>query len=45
MLVEYEVIKPFNNNVVLAKNLGTEKILIKKLVIGSLLIQILNACL
>ncbi len=30
MLVEYEVIKPFNNNVVLAKNLGTEKILIKK---------------
>ena len=28
--VDYEIIKPFNNNVVLAKQHGTEKILIKK---------------
>lgn len=30
MTVDYEIIKPFNNNVVLAKQHGTEKILIKK---------------
>ncbi len=30
MSADYNVIKVFNNNVVLAKNLGTEKILIKK---------------
>lgn len=30
MPAEYAVIKPFNNNVVLAKHQGTEKILIKK---------------
>lgn len=30
LTVDYEIIKPFNNNVVLAKQHGTEKILIKK---------------